>query len=150
MTDDGAMTPLEEDLFGRYHARYAEAGFPVPTSIRVVSRENTGAGRYTYVDHDGSVEVEDGDLGLGTYSTFLSTCLPAGASFWVYVKAHRIIHLDIAVNGHHAWDGDEGEWAVCDPDTGELERPIEELPYEGVELPRRSWWHRLLDRMFGL
>lgn len=140
------MTPLERDIFDRYHARYAEAGFPAAGSIRVVRRESDSAGRYTYVDHMGSVDVEDGDLGLGAYSAFLSTTLPAGASFWLYVKAGKIVHLDITVNGEYAWGGDEGDWVVCDPDTGELERPIQELAFEQ---PPRSPRRGFLARLFG-
>jgi hypothetical protein len=150
MTEELQLTPLEQDLFERFHARHAQFGFPAPSDIRVLSRENTGAGRYTHIAHEGELDVPDDELGLGTYSSFAMTNLHFGASFWVVVESRKASYLEIVLNGPGHWDGTEGEWAVCDPDTGELERPIQELPYEDVDLPRRSWWERLLDRMFGL
>lgn len=111
-------TALERDLFELFFRRYKEAGFPKPDDIRVTSRENTGAGRFTHILHEGSIAYPDGELGLGKFSQLNMEGLEAGASFWIEVEKKKLTYLEIVVNGEESWDGSEGKWQVCDPDTG--------------------------------
>jgi hypothetical protein len=114
-----ALTALELDLLTRFHTRYNASGFPHPSQVRVTARRNTGAGRFTYLDHEGSVQTPNGQLDLGRYSQFDMSGLEAGASFSVQVENARLAYLEIVVNGEAEWDGSERPWFVIDPDTGE-------------------------------
>jgi len=120
MAFDPSLTPLETDLLTRFHHRFGYLGFPAPAQLVVTARTNTGAGRYTRFAHDGSVSIDEGDLGLGTYSQFDMEGLRAGASFWVYVTSGKIDYLEIVLNGEGHWDGCERAWGLIDPDTGDL------------------------------
>ena len=115
-----ALTPLELDLLTSFCARYRALGFPQPSQTWVVSRQNTGAGRFTYLDHEGCIQAPDGQLDLGRFSQFDMAGLEAGATFWVEVKQAKVVYLEIVVNGDREWDGSEQPWVVADPDTGEL------------------------------
>jgi hypothetical protein len=118
---NNGLTPLECDLIGRIHARYKHWGFPDLNQIRLLSRENTGAGRFTYIAHDGELAFEGaGDLSQGDFSQFDMVGLDAGASFWAYVENRKVKYLEIVVNGHQQWDGTERSWVVCDPDGDKL------------------------------
>jgi hypothetical protein len=121
------LTPLERELLERIYARYKDWGFPAVDALRVTSRENTGAGRFTYLDHDGTLAFDgDGDLGQGDYSYFDMEGLDAGANFCAYIKGRKVLHLEIATGSsiwdeakrryRGAWDGIERPWRVCDPD----------------------------------
>jgi hypothetical protein len=114
------LTPLEVDLLARFHARFAAMGFPAADQFLVSARWNTGAGRFTYFAHPGSFNVDDGEIGLGTYSYLDMEGLEFGASFWVCVAGGTIKYLEIVLNGEGYWDGDERPWDVADPDTGDL------------------------------
>ena len=111
-------TPLERDLLARFHQAYKDMGFPAAHQITVRGRDDTGSGRYTYLDHEGEVRGPDGRLGLGRYSQLDMEGLEAGASFWVELQDGRVRYLEIAVNGDEPWDGVERPWNVCDPQTG--------------------------------
>jgi hypothetical protein len=64
--------------------------------------------------------VPDGQLDIGTYGQINMANLQCGATYFIYVKNHRLLHLEIAVNGNGHWDGTEADWQICDPDTGEF------------------------------
>ena len=115
-----APTPLEADLLALFHVRYEQLGFPSPAAMRVKSRESSSAGRFTYLEHEGCVQLQDGQLDLGRYSQFDMNGLEAGFSFWVQLAHGKVQYLEIVVNGTEEWDGSESGWTVLDPDTGEL------------------------------
>lgn len=115
-----APTPLETDLLAHFHVRYGQLGFPSPRVMGVKSRESSSAGRFTYLEHEGCVQLEDGHLGLGQYSQFDMPGLEAGFSFWVQLAHGKVQYLEIVVNGEEEWDGSESGWTVLDPDTGGL------------------------------
>ena len=115
-----APTPLETDLLTHFHVRYGQLGFPAPGSMRVEFRESSSAGRFTYLKHEGCVQLPDGHLGLGQYSQFDMPGREAGFSFWVQLAHGKVQYLEIVVNGGEAWDGSESGWIVLDPDTGDL------------------------------
>src|SRR5690606_8914429 len=109
-------------LLNRFHARYKQYGFPAATELRVISRENSSAGRFTYLEHDGSMPGYDGQLDLGKFSQFEMTGVKYGFSFWVQLKNGKVDYLEFVVNGEEEWDGSESNWTVIDPDTGD--RPL--------------------------
>jgi len=114
-----APTPLELDLLAHFHARYSQLGFPPPEAIRFKSRRTSSAGRFTYFEHEGCVQLADGQLGLGFFSQFDMAGIEAGASFWVQVAHGKVLYLEIIVNGEEEWDGSESNWVVLDPDSGD-------------------------------
>lgn len=114
------LTPLEHAILARFHDRYRQHLFPVVTAFKITKRENTGAGRFTYVEHDGKVDLPEGQLDLGRYSQINMDGLEAGASFWVQMEHGKVAYLEIIVNGDGGWPDQEGAWAICDPDTGEF------------------------------
>jgi hypothetical protein len=116
---EGALTPLEHDLLDNFHSRYKQNGFPAPQDIIVKSRDKSSAGSYTYLDHDGYVELPDDTLGLGTISQIDMDGLRNGASFQVLIKSGKVLYLDIAVNGNYPWPETESRWSILDPETGE-------------------------------
>jgi len=114
------LTPLECELLERIHTRYAGVGFPSAAAFFVTRRENTGAGRFTHLDHGGELTLDRsyaGDLGQGAFSQFNMRGLDAGASFHVFVDTAKVKYLEILVNGQSPWDGQEGPFAICDPNT---------------------------------
>jgi hypothetical protein len=114
------FTPLESDLLNHFHTRFADKGFPDANALTMRKRRNTGAGRFTYLEHSEEVDLPNGSLGLGKYSQVNMPELEAGASFWVQMENSKIDYLEIVVNGSQSWDGSESSWDVCDPDTGEF------------------------------
>jgi hypothetical protein len=66
------------------------------------------------------IGVPDGQLHIGSFGQFNMDGLPYGASFWIYIKEHKISQLEIAVNGAEQWDGTERSWKICNPDTGQF------------------------------
>lgn len=57
---NASLTELETWVLSAFHARYASFGFPDPARFDVLSRENTGAGRYTKISSEALVELPDG------------------------------------------------------------------------------------------
>jgi hypothetical protein len=118
--DDLQLTKLEKALLGAFAARFARQGFPQTDDFEVVSRNDTGAGRFTYLKHVGRADLPSGQIGLGTFSQVDMDGLDCGASFWVEVASGQIDHLEIVVNGAQPWSGVETAWIIRDPDTGVL------------------------------
>lgn len=114
-----ASTPLEFDLLANFHARYSQLGFLPPEAMHVKSRQTSSAGRFTYFEHEGSVQLADGQLGLGLFSQFDMAGIEAGASFWIQLAQGKVLYLEIIVNGEEPWDGSESNWVVLDPDSGD-------------------------------
>jgi len=112
------LTPLERDLLGHFWLRYKQIGFPSPEKLLVVSRQHTGAGRFTHFEHAGHVQRTDGQLSLGNFSQINMEGLEAGASFWIKIESGKVLFLEVVVNGEQFWDGTERRWSVCDPDSG--------------------------------
>jgi len=119
-TEATKMTSLEAAILRMYYERYKKYNFPSPSEISVLSRVNTGSGRYTHLFSSNEIGVPDGQLHVGSFGQFNMDGLPHGASFWLYIKEHRLDQLEIAVNGDEQWDGTEYNWKICNPDTGEF------------------------------
>jgi hypothetical protein len=114
------LTPLEYALLASFHDRYRQQHFPAAGAFKVAKRENTDAGRFTYLEHDGKLDRPDGQLDLGRFSQINMDGLEAGASFWLQIEHGKVAYLEIIVNGDGGWPGQEGAWVICDPDTGEF------------------------------
>ncbi len=116
------LTPLERSILQKYFERFQNYSFPAPSDVEVKSRKSTGSGRYTHLNHDGETSAPDGQLDLGKFSQINMDNMEHGASFWIYIKESKISYLEISINGDGQWNGAEGEWDICDPDTGEFSK----------------------------
>jgi hypothetical protein len=80
-------------------------------AIRVLRRENTGAGRYTYFA-DGHGQ----DLPDGAYSAqgrmIEMRGVRNGLGFVVEVAGSRLSHLEMFTFGNDEWDGVETDWKI--------------------------------------
>ena len=80
-------------------------------ALRVLSRENTGAGRYTYV-----ADAQEQPLPDGAYSAqgrmVTLRGVRNGLGFVVEVSSSRINHIEIFTFGNVDWDGNEEEWKI--------------------------------------
>jgi hypothetical protein len=102
-----ALTPLEQFILAEFLREYPEAALPSRISARVVSRQSTGAGRFTELLTD-PVRLSDGWHGLS--GGFTMEGLRFGLTAAVHVTGSRIDTLDIAVIGDDRWDGVERPW----------------------------------------
>jgi hypothetical protein len=103
------LSPLERALIELIASENWD-GFRVD-SLVVTRRENTGAGRYVYIEDERNQKLPD-----GTYAAqgrlLEMAGVPSGMAFIVDVSGERINYLEIAVYGNEGWDGVEGEWQI--------------------------------------
>lgn len=103
------MSPLEQATIALVAAENWP-GFRVD-GLRVKSRENTGAGRYTYLEDQYEQILPD-----GTYAAqgkvLEMVGVPSGMAFLVDVSAGLINYLELAIYGNEGWDGVEREWRI--------------------------------------
>jgi hypothetical protein len=104
-------TPLEAALIQEFHWLYADSGFPRPESLRVVGRENTGAGRYVALACECDSVMPDGYLDLAGGFVEIDA-VPDGLMAIVRIEAGRPVEIEIAVYGEEHWDGVEGTWTI--------------------------------------
>lgn len=107
------FTQLEHELMRRIFRRYAEWGFPSLHAFRFVSRKNTGAGRYTYVTHDGEFP-HDGAVDLWAHDPSMFEMGGALFQFWAFVDERKVRYLEIVSLGLSAWDGRESDWSFVE------------------------------------
>jgi hypothetical protein len=79
--------------------------------IVVVRRENTGAGRFTYLQDLNRQPLQDGTYGAQERLLELEG-VRDGAAFVVDVTNNTIGHIEIAVYGNESWDGVERGWRI--------------------------------------
>jgi hypothetical protein len=108
------LSPLETALATVFHELYGDKGFPAPNRIRVLRRENTGAGRYVDVDSDDHIALDDGYVDLGGRYIKMSE-VPHGLMAVALIKNHRVRQIEIAVYGVFIWDGIERDWSISAP-----------------------------------
>ena len=110
MTTRISPTPLELALLSAFYELHAAVGFPDPSSVQVISRENTGAGRYVMVNHRAGT-LQDGYYDLG--GRFIEMAgIPNGLMAVALVRKGKLETLEIAVYGGDGWDGQERQWAI--------------------------------------
>lgn len=77
--------------------------------IGVTKRENTGVGRYTYLEDSNQQPLPD-----GVYETMAMVIemegLSLGLDFAVGVVASRIDHIELVTPSDEGWDGVERKW----------------------------------------
>jgi hypothetical protein len=103
------LLPLERALVGIIAAENWP-GFQVH-GLRVIRREDTGAGRYTYFHDELDQRVVDGTYAAQGRMLGMDGSQNALA-FVVDVSNSRIHYLEIATYGTEAWGGREGDWRV--------------------------------------
>ena len=111
MTAQLQPTALESALLDTFHALYAKDGFPHPKQILLMSRNNTGAGRYVELSASGSEMKRDGYLDLGGKFIEIEG-VPNGMMAVVLVASGTPQILELTVYGGDGWDGTERTWAI--------------------------------------
>jgi hypothetical protein len=72
-TDNLRQTPLELGILTFLYKLYGHQGFPPPEAIRVLSKKNTGGGRYVALGCWDVLKLGDGDLDMvGQYISMKS------------------------------------------------------------------------------
>ncbi len=82
-----------------------------PDALRVLKRENTGAGRYTYLSDEREQVLPDGMYSAQGRMIALPS-VSNGMGFVVDVVSSRINYLEIFTFGNNGWDGNEQEWRI--------------------------------------
>jgi hypothetical protein len=104
-------SPLETDLLAVLHELYGDRGFPAPSKVRVLRRENTGSGRYVDLDPLECPQLDDGYLDLAGRFVDMRG-IPNGLMAVARIQDHRLLQLEISVYGNDPWDGVEHEWKI--------------------------------------
>src|SRR6266702_7516939 len=101
------LTPLESALV-KVVASENWCGFRTD-GLRAKRRENTGVGRYTYLEDELKQPLPDGTYGAQGRLLEMDG-IKNGLAFVVEVSAGSINYLEIAVYGDESWDGVERTW----------------------------------------
>ena len=105
------QSKLEAAVLDRFHELYKGQGFPAAESIRILRRQNTGGGRYTDLDSDLPLRLDDGYIDLA--GSFIEMeGLPNGMMAVVLVEGRRAKTLELTVYGGESWDGEERPWKI--------------------------------------
>ncbi|HEY0464258.1 MAG TPA: hypothetical protein VGC79_08620 [Polyangiaceae bacterium] len=80
-------------------------------ALHVLKRENTGAGRYTYLADGYEQALPDGSYSSqGRMIELLD--VRNGLGFVVDVANSRISHIELFTFGNDEWDGSESGWKI--------------------------------------
>lgn len=112
------FTDLELLLLRLFHSRLEQYGFPSLDRIEFKRREQSSAGRYTYVTHDDPIDIADAHLDHD-FMIELDD-LEAGANVWCCIESSKLQYLEIIVIGDDCWNGSEFGWRLLNTRTGEL------------------------------
>jgi hypothetical protein len=104
-------TALESALLSEFHTLYAKVGFPHPQQVRVLSRDNTGSGRYVELSSPGATLQRDGYFDLGGKFIEMEG-VPNGMMAVVLIVQGQPKTLELTVHGEDGWDGTEHQWAL--------------------------------------
>jgi hypothetical protein len=88
------------------------ADIPDPKFIRVCSRENTGVGRFTYLDFGSDVSSKEECFGLGEYSHIEMVGITSGLFVQLCVGKSQNAYLELKTYGSEPWDGVERIWFI--------------------------------------
>lgn len=106
----GVLTALEREVI-RMTAQENWPDFRLD-GLRVPKRENTGAGRYTYVEDALAQALPDGSYTAQGRMIEMAG-LRNGLGFVVAVVASRVSHIELFTYGNEGWDGVEREWKLA-------------------------------------
>lgn len=104
-----SMTPLEHAVIALVAAENWP-GFLID-GLRVKKRENSGAGRYTYLEDQHKQALIDG-IYTAQGKLLEMVGVPSGMAFLIYVSAGLINFIELAVYGNEGWDGIERPWRI--------------------------------------
>lgn len=105
------LSPLECDILRLFFELYKSLGFPDLRDIKVLSRYNTGAGRYVYLAPDALIQCEDQFLDMnGAYIEMEG--VKYGLMAVVAVTDRKMENLEIVTYGDCGWDGHERPWKM--------------------------------------
>ena len=77
----------------------------------MLRRENTGAGRFTYLEDGLGQELADGFY--SAQGRFVEMpAVPNGLGFEVAVSASHLAYIELAVYGNVVWNGSEDGWRI--------------------------------------
>lgn len=110
MSDTG-LTPLELSILNKLYELHSSVGFPSPSLVSVVRRENTGSGRYVDLASMHAIQVDDGYLDLGG-SYIRMEGMPNSMMAVALIRGHLLRQLEISVYGEAVWDGVERSWSI--------------------------------------
>jgi hypothetical protein len=103
------MSPLEQATV----ALVATENWPSfrVDGLRVKRRENSGAGRYTYLEDQYKQVLPDG-IYAAQGKLLEMGGVPSGMAFLIDVSDGLINFIELAVYGNEGWDGVEREWRL--------------------------------------
>jgi hypothetical protein len=81
--------------------------------VKVSRRENTGVGRYVYLEDSLKQGLANGAFGPAPGRTIEMNGVPHGFDFEVTVSLGRLDYLEIVTSSPHGWDGVERDWHVA-------------------------------------
>jgi|GEM_PF-1694008 len=103
------LTNMEAEILEILHELYAGSGFPCAENIQVISRRNTGAGRYVHLNSEVTVDLPNGPYDMG--GRFISNDQAKdGMMAVVYIDNKKLKYLEISTYGNVSWDGNEDKW----------------------------------------
>lgn len=94
-----------------FHGIHAASGFPSPSEVEVISRENTGNGRYVGLRSTGAQPLKDGHYDLGGRYIEIEG-VPHGMMAVARAANGRLVEIEIAAYGGYGWDGVERSWSI--------------------------------------
>lgn len=106
---NGLMTDLEREVVDVV-ARENWQGFRTD-GLKVLRRENTGAGRYTYLADGHNQTLPDGSYSAQGRMIELRG-VRNGLGFVVEASSSRISHIELFTFGNDEWDGSEEVWKI--------------------------------------
>ena len=94
---------METYILERMYRLHKKIGFPPVVDIKVVSRENTGVGRYTDLLSDAVLQIETGLLGNGNYSYLEIEGVSDYVGVTISIKNRKLEFLEICTIGGNEW-----------------------------------------------
>ena len=106
---DTPLTPLERVLVDMIAAENWN-NFRVD-GIHAIRRENTGAGRFTYLEDSFGQRLRDGSYTAQGRLLEIEG-VRDGLAFVIDVRDGKLRYLELAVYGNEGWDGVERRWRI--------------------------------------
>jgi len=106
---EAELTPLERkcvELVAEEHW----PGFRTD-GLRATRRENTGVGRFVYLEDANQQSLKDGTYETREHAIEMKGIL-LGLDFAVAVISSHLNHLELVTCGGDGWDGVEREWKI--------------------------------------
>ena len=103
------LTPLEKEVLA-LTARENWPDFRIE-GVRVIRRENTGAGRFTYLEDEHDQQLTDGFYSAQGRLIEVPG-VRNGLGFEIAVAASRISYIEFVTYGNVTWDGSEDGWRI--------------------------------------